>query len=279
MRSGRHGRFWPHIWRIAEGPAVTGKINTSRLLMFGRDRPALTKKKITQKVLAVILITAMLSVAGVAPVAIACVLVAGVLIFIAVRRSARRETEIIFAFYAAADEVLRDNDGRRYRFEVSEVIHAGEQVVASMPDPPPLASFALGALYSLIGDHNAVVEHLGIAAEEELMKDSTHASPSRRLRRYVRRLRQIQRAPERWPKLHAAIASLERMHQERGARLLAESQQHLKRLVEAYQSEVAEQSSARQPVTNFTGQSLRAIKAPPPISEVLTDVYPEEYEA
>ena len=180
--------------------------------------------------MAVIAVGAMVGFLGVTPIVIVCALVAGVLIFMTFRRSARRDTEVIFAFYVAADEVLRDDDHdrRRYRFEVADVIQAGEKVVRSMPDPPPLSSFALGALYSLIGDHNAVVEHLGIAAEEEVLKESSHVSPSRKLRRYVKRLRQIERAPERWPKLAAAIAGLERMHQERAARLLAESQQQLK---------------------------------------------------
>ena len=54
-----------------------------------------------------------------------------------------------------------------------------------MPDAPPLSRFALGALYYSIGDHNAAVEQLGFAAEEEVLKESRHATPSRQLRRYV----------------------------------------------------------------------------------------------
>ncbi len=97
-----------------------------------------------------------------------------------------------------------------------------------MPDPPPLSSFALGALYHSIGNHNGAVQHLALAAEEELLKESPHISPSRQLRRYVRRLRQIERRPERWPKLSAAIRNLERLHQDRAAHLLAENQNQLK---------------------------------------------------
>jgi hypothetical protein len=258
---------------------TVARLKNARSFFFPRgDLPVIASSKLAPIVAGGIVVAAMVSFfAGVAPLVIGCVLVAGVLIFLAFRRTAKRETEVIFAFYVAADEVLRDNERRRYRFEVADVIQAGEKVVGSMPDPPPLSCFALGALYSLIGDHNAVVERLGIAAEEEVLKDSTHVSPSRRLRRYVKRLRQIERAPDRWPKLHAAVNSLERMHQERAARLLAASQQHLKKLIEAYENDAADRStSSREPATSFASRSLRSISPPPPISEVLNDVYPEE---
>ena len=217
-----------------------------------------------------------LALTGVTPVVIGCILAAGIVIVLAVRRAAKRDTEVIFAFYVAADEVLRDSDRKRYRFEVADVIQAGEKVVRSYPDPPPLGTFALGALYNLIDDHNAVVEYLGIAAEEEVLKDSMHASPSRKLRRYVNRLRQIERSPERWPKLHAAITNLERLHQERGARMLAASQQHLKKIIEAFENGGTAPASSRLPVSDFASRSLRSINPPPPISEVLSDVYQEE---
>jgi hypothetical protein len=132
-------------------------------------------------------------------------------------------------------------------------------------------------LYHSIGDHNAAVEQLAIAAEEELLKESCHVSPSRPLRRYVERLRQIERRPKRWPKLDAAIKSLERMHHERAAHLLAQSQQQLKRMVEAYESEMSEQSSSPQKgMTISPKRPLRSITPPPPISEVLNDIYQED---
>jgi hypothetical protein len=225
---------------------------------------------------AALLIAATLAFAGFTPVIIGCVVVTGIVIFVAVRRRARRETELIFTFYVMAEEVLRDGDGRRYRFEVSDVIAAGKKAVGSMPDPPPLGSFALGALHGLIGDHNAVVEYLGIAAEEEVLKDSTHVSPSRKLRRYVKRLRQIERFPQRWPKLYAAIGNLEILQRERAPRLLATSQQHLKKMIEAYENEEPGATAARATAETFSGRSLRSITPPPPISEVLNDVYQEE---
>jgi hypothetical protein len=149
-----------------------------------------------------------------------------------------------------------------------------------MPDSPPLTRFALGALYHSIGEHNAAVEQLGFAAEEEVLKESRHVLPSRPLRRYVDRLRKIERRPRRWKKTNAAIASLERMHQERAARLLAESQQQLKRMVETYEGEMAERMrSPRRDLVISTSRSLKSITAPPPISEVLNDIYQEEPKA
>jgi hypothetical protein len=143
-----------------------------------------------------------------------------------------------------------------------------------------LSRFALGALYYSIGDHNAAVEQLGFAAEEEVLKESRHVLPSRQLRRYVKKLRQIERRPKRYAKINAAIASLERMHHERAARLLAESQQQLRRMVEAYEGEMSEQiRSPRRDLPISSQRSLQSITAPPTISEVLNDIYQEEPKA
>jgi hypothetical protein len=70
------------------------------------------------------------------------------------------------------------------------------------------------------------------------------------------------------------------MHQERAARLLAESQQHLRRMVEAYEGEMSEQiRTPRRDVAISATRSLKSISAPPPISEVLNDIYQEEPKA
>lgn len=212
-----------------------------------------------------------------APVVLVVFAVAGLLILFVLKLRANRRTKVIFGFYVRANEILTDGERSRYHFEIAEVIKTGQKVVRSMPDAPPLSRFALGALYYSIADHNAAVEQLGFAAEEELLKESSHISPSRQLRRYVGRLRKIERRPRRSAKIRAAIASLEEMHQERGARLLAESQQQLKRLVEAYEGEMSEQiRSPRRDLAISTTRSLKSITAPPPISEVLQDVYQEE---
>jgi hypothetical protein len=201
----------------------------------------------------------------------------GLIVVVMIKIRAGRKTKVIFGFYVAANEILVDGDKSRYHFEIAQVIKTGERIVRSMPDAPPLSRFALGALYYSIGDHNAAVEQLGFAAEEEVLKESRHATPSRQLRRYVAKLRRIERRPKLYAKLNAAIASLERMHQERGARLLAESQQQLKRMVEAYEGEMSEQiRSPRKDLPISNSRSLKSITAPPTISEVLNEVYQED---
>ncbi len=216
----------------------------------------------------------------VAPIAVVALGGVGFLIFLAFRFRANRKTKVIFGFYVAVNEILVDGERSRYHFEIAEVIRTGEKIVKSMPDAPPLSRFALGALYYSVGDHNAAAEQLGFAAEEEVLKESRHVLPSRQLRRYVAKLRKIERRPKRWRKTNTAIASLERMHQERAARLLAESQQHLKRMVEACEGGMSEQrSSPRRDLAISTTRSLKSITAPPPISEVLQDVYQEEHKA
>ena len=231
-------------------------------------------------VLIVVAIAGALEIVRVAPLVIVGLAGVGLLVFLALRFRANRKTKVIFGFYVAANEILIDGERSRYHFEIAEVIKTGEKVIRSMPDSPPLSRFALGALYYSIGDHNAAVEQLGFAAEEEVLKESRHVLPSRQLRRYVDRLRRMERRPKRWARTNTAIASLERMHQQRGARLLAESQQQLKRMVEAYEGEMSEQMrSPRRDLAISTTRSLKSITAPPPISEVLNDIYQEEPKA
>ncbi|HEV7746152.1 MAG TPA: hypothetical protein VGO56_14225 [Pyrinomonadaceae bacterium] len=205
----------------------------------------------------------------------------GVLVVLILKIRANRKTKVIFDFYGAANEILIDGEGSRYHFEIAGVIRSGEKIIKSMPDAPPLSRFALGALYYSIGDHNGAVEQLGFSAEEELLKESQYLSPSPQLRRYVKRLRKVERRPRRYAKLNAAITSLERMRQERAGRLLAESQKHLRRLVEAYDSEKMELDRSPRPADFFisSARSLKSITAPPTISEVLSEVYQEEPKA
>lgn len=218
---------------------------------------------------------------GAAPVVVIALLGTGLLVVIGVKRLQRRQTEVIFGFYVTANEVLgEDERRRRYHFEIAEAIKTGEKVVSSMPDPPPLSSFALGALYDSIGNQNGAVQHLALAAEEELLKESPRVSPSRQLKRYVRRLRQIERRPERRPKVIAAIRNLERLHHERAAQLLAQNQVQLKRIVEAFdEGKMPQLAPAPTGIRISSSRSLRSIKTPPPISEVLNDIYQEENKA
>ena len=234
-------------------------------------------RSVPQKTIAVILIVAVLASLHVSPLVILVIAGASALIMITISRSQRRKTDQVFAFYISADEVLGD-ESRRYRFEVADAIKAGEKVVRLIPDAPPLSSFALGALYYTVGDFNGAVEHLALAAEEQILKHSVHKKPSRQLRRYVARLRQLERAPQRFAKVNAAMRNLEKLHQEKGAALLAQSQYQLHKLVESYASESAEQQKL--PSLNDSvispARQLNSITAPPPISQVLNDVYQEE---
>jgi len=228
-------------------------------------------------VVVIAIVMGALQLVRVAPVMILAIVGLGLLVVLALKIRANRKTKVIFRFYVAANEILMDGERGRYHFEIAKVIKTGQKVIRSMPDAPPLSRFALGALYYSIDDHNAAVEQLGFAAEEEVLKESRHLAPSRQLRRYVSRLRRIERRPKRYAKINAAMASLERMHQERAARLLAESQQQLKRLVEAHESERSEQNRApRRDLPISSGRSLKSITAPPTISEVLNDVYQED---
>jgi hypothetical protein len=226
----------------------------------------------------VVVVAAIVGVVAIAraPLILVSIAAVGLLVFLAVKIRASRRAKVIFGFYVASNEILIDSERSRYHFEITQVIRSGEKVVRSLPDAPPLSRFALGALYYSIGDHNAAVEQLGFAAEEEVLKESRHVLPSRQLRRYVKKLRQIERRPKRYAKINAAIASLERMHHERAARLLAESQQQLRRMVEAYEGEMSEQiRSPRRDFPISSQRSLQSITAPPTISEVLNDIYQE----
>lgn len=253
--------------------------------MFQRPM-SLDKRKLVQGmvvlgILSALLVLFGLKFIGLAPVIIVSLAGTGVLIVLGIRRWQRRQTEVILGFYVTANEILGDEKGRRrYHFEIAEAIKTGEKAVSSMPDPPPLSSFALGALYHSVGNQNGAVQHLALAAEEELLKESPHIPPSRQLRRYVRRLRQIERRPERWPAVHAAIRNLERLHHERAALLLAQNQTQLKRIVEAFEVEKPQQLSPAPTGARISAdRSLRSVKSPPPISEVLNDIYQEESEA
>ena len=240
-----------------------------------------TQRKWTMRLVALVIVVAMViaafEVLRRSPLILAALAAIGLIVVVVLKIRASRQTKVIFGFYVAANEILVDGDKSRYHFEIAQVVKTGERIVGSMPDSPPLSRFALGALYYSIGDHNAAVEQLGFAAEEEVLKESRHATPSRQLRRYVAKLRRIERRPKLYAKVNAAITSLERMHQERAARLLAESQQQLKRMVEAYEGEMSEQiRSPRKDLPISNSRSLKSITAPPTISEVLNEVYQED---
>ena len=120
-----------------------------------------------QKLVAVIVILAMLALMGVPPTVLAFFAVVTYFVWRAVDRSEQHETRRIFEFYLAAHEILSEEERRWYGFELSEVTEQGEAVLHSMKDAPPLAHFALGALYHQAGDYDAAAEHLSAAVEGE----------------------------------------------------------------------------------------------------------------
>jgi hypothetical protein len=246
-----------------------------------------------QKLIAIIVILAMLALIGIPPTVI--VFFATVVYFVwrAVDRSEQHETRRIFDFYLAANEILREDERRWFGFEIMEVIAQGEAVVHSMSDAPPLAHFALGALYQRAGDHEAAIEHLAYVSEAETGDEQHCISPSPELRRYVRVLRRLERDPSEGPQTLASVRNLERTRRAQVATLLEES----RKLSVAARLETTNAAAAARdsypsaaPVTSHEDAPLRLPLAantnaphplspppkPAPISEVLRDLYEEE---
>ena len=235
--------------------------------------------KLTTKVIAVIVVVAMLDAVGVPPMIM--VLFTGMcfVIWLFARRAQAREVERIFDFYIAADAVLREEERRWYGFEISEVIEHGESLLEIMPDPPPLNYYALGALYQRLGNHAASVEYLSRVIEDERYDETHRIAPSPQLRRYVSMLRRIEYQPSLAPQTLAAIRSLERARQRNAGKLLSES----RTLMEAQQHAIKEEKPVPQEVTAVRSEAsfapsmpLSEISAPPPITTVLHDVYQDE---
>jgi hypothetical protein len=246
-------------------------------------------KEALHRILAIIVIIAMLGVMGIPPSVIVFFTVITYFIYRAVQRSEHQETGRIFEFYNSANDILRDEERRWYGFEIMEVIERGERVLHSMTDPPPLVYFALGALYHHAGDHQAAAEHLSYVVENDLADERHRFTPSAELSRYVHILRKLEREPTEAPMTMAAIRSLDRIRRNRAAALLAESRERLAALPTLAQ---APQPSSNPMLERALGQAdnqaRRAAAAPapsrrpgsqqppPPIADVLRDVYEEE---
>ncbi|MGB9177748.1 MAG: hypothetical protein WCB68_00775 [Pyrinomonadaceae bacterium] len=237
-------------------------------------------KEATQRFLAVIVIVAMLSLMGIPSPVLIFFAVVTYFIWRAVQRSEHQETGRIFEFYIHANEVLRDEERRWYGFEIAEVIERGERVIHSMSDPPPLVYFALGALYNYAGDHEAAVEHLAYVAENETSDERRRFSPTPELRRYVSILRKLEREPAEAPQTMAAIRSLDRLRRGRASFLLADSRERVK--TDAALSGRPTPFNVSDRASSSRDNSVRPLAAqspgtpPPPIAEVLRDVYAEE---
>jgi hypothetical protein len=251
-----------------------------------------------QKLVAIIVILAMLALMGIPPTVI--IFFATVVYFVwrAVDRSEQHETRRIFDFYLAASDVLREDERRWFGFEIAEVIGQGESVVHSMADPPPLVHYTLGALYHRAGEHESAAEHLAYILEAEEGDERQRLSPSPELRRYVSVLRRLERDPAEGPQTVAAIRNLERARRTRAASLLEESRRHLVAPAHhgttfhdsvtrnlhtgdaAAQATPAQDAPHRLPRAATTNANNTPPLSPPPkpapISEVLRDLYEEE---
>lgn len=239
-------------------------------------------REAAQRLLAILVIVAMLGVMGIPFSVIIFFATVTYFIWRAIQQSERQDTGRIFEFYIRANDILRDEERHWYGFEISEVIERGERVLHSMSDPPPLVYYALGALYQQAGDHEAAVEHLSFVVDNEEGDERHRFSPSPELRRYVHILRKLEREPTEAPQTMAAIRSLDRARRHRAAELLANSRERMKAVPSLPQSPHASHAGQRETMhgaelsSNTAAKRPPALVPPPPISDVLRDVYEEE---
>jgi hypothetical protein len=239
-------------------------------------------REAAQRLLAIIIIIAMLGVMGI-PFSV-LIFFATVTFFIwrAVQHTEHQETGRVFEFYIAANDVLRDEERHWFGFEIAEVIERGEHVLHSMQDPPPLVYFALGALYHKAGDHEAAAEHLSYIVENDLSDERHRYAPSPELRRYVHILRKLEREPTVAPQTMAAIRSLDRARHHRAAFMLAESRERLNVIPTLGNASVKNvsfketQANGDQSMKPETARRQSILAPPQPIAEVLRDLYEEE---
>jgi hypothetical protein len=235
-----------------------------------------------QRWLAIIVIIAMLAVIGIPVSVMVFFFIVTSLIWRVARRTEHQETRCIFEFYIAANDILRDEERRWFGFEITEVIDNGERVLHIMSDPPPLVYFTLGVLYHQVGDHQSAVEHLSYIIENDLSDERHRNAPSHELRRYVQILRKLEREPTEAPQTIAAIRSLERTRRNFGAALLDASRRRVNIIPTLTwsargHSAANGQSAARTAGSDSSvGRSQGALAPPPPIADVLRDVYDEE---
>jgi hypothetical protein len=226
-------------------------------------------KRFPQKAVAVVVIVTMLYGAGVAPVVMLFVTGIVLIVFLIARRSHTRDVEHVFDFCVSAEAILRDEDRRWYGFEVAEVIEDGEFILESMPDPPPVQLFALGALHHLIGNHGAAVDYLSRIVDDEHYAERNRVAPSAQLRRFVSLLRRIEAEPSMAPQTLGAIRSLERMRRREAQTLLSAGREFLK--VENKETPPAQMAPAPKPEQRHDIKLNPAMR--PPIQEVLNDIY------
>jgi hypothetical protein len=234
-----------------------------------------------QRLIAVLVIMAMLGVVGVPLTVIFFFATVVYFVWRAVQRSEQQDVKNIFDFYVSANEILRDDEKRWFGFEVNHVIGEGERILQMMSDPPPLVYFTLGALYQRAGDHESAAEHLAYVLEEAEGDEHSRTHPSSELRRYVEVLRRIEREPGEAPQTTAAMRGLERARRARAAAMLEESRASLGPARQgAAQPSHATHRREEGGLHTLTGKRPAQVTPtpvmPPPIAEVLRDLYEEE---
>ena len=239
-----------------------------------------------QKLLAILVVLAMLAMLGIPLTVLIFFSVIIYFVWRAVDRSEQHETRRIFEFYLAAHEILREDERRWYGFELNEVLSQGEAVLSAMKDPPPLVYYALGALYQRAGDHDAAAAHLGYVVENESSDERRLSDPSPELRRYVSVLRRLERDPAEGPQTIAAVHGLEPDRRANAASLLAQSRAGIGAAPAPRAITHGPRGESRSaPVDLGSLKTQRPGAAdlqpapptvPPPIAEVLRDLYEEE---
>jgi hypothetical protein len=186
-----------------------------------------------QYALAIVVVGAMLVVAGFPAFVVFFFGIFAYFLWKIFSSGSRSETREIFEFYLAANEILRDDERRWYGFEIREIIDRGNRIVRTMSGAPPLIYFALGALHHKIGDHKDAATNLASALENEQSDELNFVFPSPELRNYVRVLRKIEREPAEAPMTSSAVRSLERARRIRGNSLLEESRRRMQEMEDA----------------------------------------------
>lgn len=238
---------------------------------------ARSNKRLAQKAVAVIVIVTLLDLIGVSPVIVLFMTGVAVVVWLVGRKSESNQVEKIFEFYISADAILRDSGRQWYGFEIAELIENGESALSMMPDCPPLHYFALGALYHHIGNYEATDQYLSRLQEDERYDERNHSHPSPQLRRYVEMLRRIESEPSIAPQALGAVRSLERARRTRAAQLLAESRQFLHaNSPRPAGCEVTQDDPVPAETAFAASRPISAISTPPPITEVLQDIYRDE---
>src|SRR5689334_14883194 len=249
--------------------------------------------KLATKTIAVIAIVAILNAVGLSPVVMVFFTGAVLVIWLVARRAQMREVERIFEFYVAADAILREEERRWYGFEIAEVIEHGESLLETMPDPPPLHYFALGALYQRLGNHDVAVQYLSRLDDDQQYDETHRIVPSPQLRRYVMMLRRLEQHPAAEPQTLAAIRNLERARQRSAGKMLLDSRS-LSETTNVTPEVKADNPGSENRLggeNKHAGEKklipekeelfspsapLSSISAPPPIATVLHDIYQDE---